>query len=141
MAISNAAIFPQKVQSWAVQILPADTTTLKTLVTAGSNGSIIESLMVTNTDSTVAYTYQVFANDGATSHLLGSANIPVSAGNVPATNAAVDILRSGNLPGLPVDANGNFVIYLPSGWTLKVAVTVTVTAAKVIDSTAMGADY
>jgi len=140
MAFSYNAIYPQTIQSWAVQILPADTTTLKTLVTAGANGSIVDSINVSNTDSAVAYTLQVFVNDGTTSHLLGSVNIPLSAGNTTAA-PGIDILRSGQLPGVPVDSNGNYIIVLKGTYTLKVAVTVTVTAAKVVDCVAMGADY
>ena len=140
MALSNLPIFPQKIQAWALQLLNATGTTITTLLTAGSNGSVVESLNVTNTDSGVAYTLQFYLNDGTTNHLLGSVNVPLSSGNTTAA-PAVDILRQGLIPGVVLDANGNYVLNIPSGYALKVAVTVAVTAAKVVDVVAMGSDY
>lgn len=138
MALTNLPGYPTKIQSWAVQILPADTTVVKTVVTAGANGSIIESINVSSTDVLNSINIQV--NDGTTSHQLAIISLPATAGNLTGT-AAVDILRNGNIPGLPVDSNGNFVLYLPNGWTLKVGAGTTITAAKVIDVVCMGADY
>lgn len=140
MALTPTPGYPQKIQCWAVQILPADTTTIKTIVTAGANGSVIESLNISNTDAGVAYTLQLYMNDGSTNHLLCSVNIPLSSGNTTAA-PAVDVLRSGLVPGVILDANGNYVLNVPSGFIFKAAVTVTVTAAKVVDVVAMGSDF
>lgn len=140
MAVTNTPVFPQKIQCWAVQILPADTTVAKTIVAGGANGSVIESINVSNTDAAVAYSLQFFMFDGTTNHLLATLNIPLSSGNTSAAGA-VDVLRSGLMPGVVLDSNGNYSLNVPSGFTLKAAVTVTVTAAKVVDVVAAGSDF
>lgn len=139
MAVSNVAIYPQTIQTWAVQILPADTNTKKTLITSGTNGSFLEMLSVSNTD-TNPYTVNIYINDGATDHLLSTINIPASSGNTTAA-PAVDVLRSGQIPGLIYDTNGNQVLPLKAGYLLKVASTTTVTAAKILDFIAVGSDF
>lgn len=140
MAVSNIPIYPQTVQTWAQQILPADTTTKKTLVTAGTNGSIVESIGLTNTDAAAAYAIQFFVNNGTFDALIATVNVPLSAGNVTAV-AAVDFLRNGASPICVTDANGNLTIVLKAGYVLKISSTTTVTAAKEVDVVAMGADY
>lgn len=140
MAVSNAAIFPQKIQAWTVQLTNALGTAITQLVAAGANGSIVESLQVTLTDS-VANNIAVYIQDGsAVNHQIGNISIPATSGansGVP----AVDILRSGMIPGLPVDANGNFVLYVPSGFKIMVQSGVAPGVGKVFDVVAMGADY
>ena len=141
MGTSNVAIYPQTgPAAWALEITNAIGTTVTTLATGGANGSIVESLNVASNDATLAHTFQVYLNNGTTAMLLGSVNIPISAGNVTGT-PAIDILRSGALPGLPVDANGNYVLYVPNGWTLQVAVTAAVTAAEFLFVVAQGVNY
>lgn len=140
MATSNLAIFPQTIKAWAVQILPADGTNTKTLVTGGANGSIVESINVSTNDSAGAQTLFLGMNNGTTSFEMGAFNIPTNAGNVSGT-AAVDLLRVGNVPGLPVDANGNYVIFVPNGWTLYVQASAAVPTSDNITAVAMGADY
>lgn len=139
MALSNLPVFPQKVQAWVQSIANADGTTVKTLASAGSNGSIVESINVSTTD-TAADTFVVWMNNGTAIFLMCTVNIPITAGDSTGV-AAVDILRSGLMPGLPVDANGNFVVYVPSGWSLQIQSQAAVTAGKTIYAVAMGADY
>lgn len=140
MAVSLNPIFPQTIKAWALQLTNATGTTITTLMSAGANGSIIESINVTNGD--VANVIAVYMNDGSVNHILGEIALPANAGNAAAgTTAGLDILRSGIIPGLPVDANGNYVIYVPTGWALKVSAVTTITSGKSWDVTAMGADY
>lgn len=139
MSLSSTPAFPQKIQGWAVQLTNAIGTTITTLMSAGANGSIIESINCSLTDTT-ANGLQVYLNDGTTNHLLGTVTIPISSGNVAGT-AAVDILRAGMLPGVPVDSNGNYTLFVPSGFSVKVAATAAPAATKVLDVVAMGADY
>lgn len=53
MAAGTAPIFYATPKTAGVQILPADTTTKKTLVTAGANGSLVLGIEVTTTDTAV----------------------------------------------------------------------------------------
>jgi hypothetical protein len=139
-AVSNLPIFPQNMQAFVLQLTNAIGTTVTTVVTGGANGTLIESLNVSSTDATLAHTFQVYLSNGTTAFLLGSVNVPISAGNVAGT-PAVDFLRSGAAPGLPVDVDGNFVIYVPSGFTLQVSVTVAVTTADFVEIVALGVNY
>lgn len=139
MTTTATPIFPQAITSPSVQILPADTTALKTLYTAGTNGSKIENIIATNTDSAAAYGLQLSVTTGATTYLLGTINVPLSAGNTTAA-PAISLLNSTNLPTAK-DSNGNPYLYLASGSVLKVNSLTTVTAAKIVSITVNGGDY
>lgn len=146
MAGTSTPIFPQTIKNYAVQILPADTTALKTVVTGATNGTKVEMINISSTD-TAARDVQFFLNDGTTSYLLCTLPIPANSGN---TNAllAQGLLASltGTFPYLPffqfpLDSNGNRYVYVASGWTLKAAVLTTVTAAKAISIVAQAGDF
>lgn len=142
MAVTSTPIYPQSPQAKAYQLTHTTDLSLETLYAAGANGSQIEGINVSNTD-TSAYTLQLYAYDGTTAHLLGSFNIPASSGNLSA-DAAVALLgpnSAGALAGLPYDVNGNQIIYLPSGWSLQVGVTSQITSGKVVDCVAFGGDF
>lgn len=141
MAVSNLAIFPQKVQAWAVQLSNATGVTIVNLMTAGSNGSIVESLNISSTDSAANQVF-VYLNDGSVNHLLAIVAIAALAGgNGTGATPALDVLRSGIIPGLPVDANGNYIMYVPSGYSIKIGANTTITSGKTWDAVAMGSDY
>lgn len=146
MAGTATPIFPQLVKNWAVQILPADTTALKTLVTGATNGSKIEMLNLTSTD-TASRDVQLFLTISAVNYLLATIAVPANSGN---TNAllAQGLLASliGTSPYLPffqfpLDVNGNRYLYVANGATLSVASLATVTTAKAINAVAMGGDF
>lgn len=139
MAGTATPIFPQTVKSYVAQILPADTTTKKTLITGATNGTKIEALNVASTD-TLARDVQVWMTISAVDYLLATVSIPANSGN---TNAlpSIDLLRHAQWPSLSYDSNGNRMLYVASGAVLKVASTVTVTTAKEIDFLAIGGDY
>ena len=141
MVVTATPIFPQTITNKVVTIVNADTTTLKTLYAAGTNGTKVENILVTNTD-TAAYTVQVYVTISATDYLIGSVNIPLSAGNLSTVNSVNLLSTTGNLgPVLNLDSTGNPYLYLASGSTLKVATTGTVTAAKTITFFAQGGDF
>lgn len=142
MAYLYTPIFPQTVNNTAVQILPADTTTLKTIYTGATNGSRLENILVTNTDTAAASVVQVYAVISATNHLLGTVNVPISSGNLIAVPSVNLLSYSGNLGNLlNRDANGNTYLYVASGTIIKVAVTVAVNAGKILDFFAQGGDF
>lgn len=98
--------------------------------------------MVTNTDSGAAYAIQLNVTISATNYLIGTVNVPLSAGNTTAA-PSVNLLSALNNfgPYLCKDANGNPYIYLANGSTLKVNSTTTVTSAKTVTFFAQGGDY
>jgi hypothetical protein len=139
MAGTATPIFPQTIQNWAVQILAADTTTKKTLVTGGTNGTKIEGINV-NSDDTSAKTLLLYLSDGTTDYLLSWVNIPANSGfttSIP----AVAVLQSTQLPVFDYDSNGNKVFYLKAGWSIKVAAQATLTSAKTFNIVAFGTDF
>jgi hypothetical protein len=60
--------FTQNVKLSGAKILPADTTSLVTLFTAGTNDSIVKAINVQSTD-TAARVVQLWVNDGSTDFL------------------------------------------------------------------------
>ena len=132
-------IYPQTIKTWGQQILPADTTTIKTIATAATNGSVIEYINVASTD-TVARDLVFYLNDGTTNYQLFTLSIPINSGNTNAI-AAVAPLNSTLWPSTPFNNSGNKFIYLGQGWSLRVNSTVAVSATRVINIVAHGGDY
>lgn len=148
MAVTATPIFTQTVKNWAVQILPADTTTFKTLVTGGTNGSIVEMINAYSTDTTLREV-QLALSDGTTTFPMITVTVAVNAGNTSTVAGAPPNLLSGGAPFLlpgnwsapPIDYTGSKYIYVANGWTLKVRAVTTVTAAKELDIVCQGGDF
>lgn len=139
MAGTATPIFPQTVKNYAAQILPADTSTVKTLVSGATNGTKIEAITIASTDS-VARDVQLVMTISSVVYILATITIPITAGSVNSV-PAVDILRNAQWPGLAYDSNGNKILYVANGATLGVKSLTTVTTAKEIDVLAIGGDY
>lgn len=139
MAVTATPIFPQTIGNPSVQILPADTTTLKTVVTPGSQGTIVNRIFVTSTD-TSAKDLAFYVTISAVDYLIGTLSIPANSGF---TNAVpmVSVFNSSQFPGMLLDNNGNKVLFLGSGSVLKAKVLTTVTAAKAINIFAQTGDF
>lgn len=138
MAVTSTPALPQAINFGIGQILPADTTTLKTIWTAGSNGSLLQSLGMSSTD-TSNRDIQFYITRSGTDYLICTIQAPLTAG---ATNAipSVDVLRHAMWPWLQYDMAGNRQLRLKSGDVLKFASTGTITAAKVVNCFADGED-
>jgi hypothetical protein len=139
MAKSTSLNFTQNVKFAATTIEPADTSTLKTLFTAGTDDSVVKAIQVTNSD-TAARIVGLYVNNGSTDFLIGHVNIPANSG-VNGTAAAVDLLGGTLMPALPYDANGKRVLPMPAGFILKVNTTTTVAATRVVTVSCMAEDY
>lgn len=140
MAITSTGSFPQTPKNGNVQILPADASALKTIYTGGSNGSKITAIMVTSND-TAARDLTWGITTAAVFYPLGTVTIPITAGTINSA-AAVNLLDILKTPGLPLDSDGNPYVFLASAsYTLQVKALTTVTAAKEIDVSAIGADW
>src|SRR5438105_403278 len=139
MSVSPTAIYPQKVKDYAVQIAPADTTNIKTLVTGPADGTIIDSLIISSSD-TSARDVTLYKTISSVNYPLCTISIPATAGTVNGV-PSVDVLRSANIPGLANDSKGNRVLLVPSGTTLGIAAGTTVTTAKAISAVASAGDF
>lgn len=138
MAVTHTPIFSQTIKNGAVQILPADTTTLKTIFTAGSDGAIVNNLMIHSTDSS-AKDVLLYVTFGGIDSQIGTISVPANSGN---TNALpmIAAFAHANLV-LNTDVNGNKILWLESGAILKAKVSSTVTTAKAITFFAQAGNY
>lgn len=136
MAANTNPIFLATRRSVGVEIDPADTTAQVVLIAAGTNGTVIEAIAATTTD-TSAVELDLYLYDGAASFGLGSVTIPAGAGTDGGTTPAVDVLQQTDLPWLRDD----LTLALASGCSLKAAAHATITAAKVVHVTVWGGDY
>jgi hypothetical protein len=139
MAKSTNLNVTQNIKTPGASFVNADGTGNKTLVTAGANDSVVKSIMATSND-TATVNLKIVVNDGVTDRIIGAVAVPASSGT-NGTVAAVDLLQSALLPGLPLDQNGKRVLPLQGTYTLKVAPLVAVTAAKQVDVVAVVEDY
>lgn len=140
MALTNTVPFLQTAKITPAAWVNADSAnTKKTICTAGANGTKVVGLLLTSTDSS-ARIAQIWLTRSATSYLLGSVTVPVTAGSDGVT-AAVNALDPTMIPGLPVDNDGQSYLFLQSGDTLQVSFTTQVTAAKEIDAVGVSADF
>jgi hypothetical protein len=113
-----------------LQFTSADTTTKKTLVTGGTNGTRVDAIWV-STNDTAAVNLAFYLKDGSTSFYIGVVSVPIGSGYT--TVARVDALAvlSPILGYLIVE----------NGWTLECNCVATMTAAKTTDVVAIGGEY
>lgn len=140
MAFSNTPFYSQGIRQASVKIIPGDTTTLKTLWTAGAQGSKIVALFCTSDDS-ANEDLMVWLNDLVADHLLGTKQVLANSGftnAVASTNLFDGVIA---MPYLPVDRDGQRFMFIKPAGILKVGAKATITAAKTLYITAMGADY
>lgn len=140
MAVTATPVFPQVPKSFKVQILPADASGLKTIATGGTNGSKVNAIVVSSSD-TAARDVSWGITNTSIFYVMGTVTIPITAGQIAAT-PAVNLLDITKTPGLPIDADGNpYILLASSSDTLQIKALTTVTAAKEIDVSAVGADF
>jgi hypothetical protein len=126
--------FPRK---GVAQILPADTTAQKTIITAGASGNKVVSLFASSND-TALVNLAVSLVRSATTYLMATTQLPISAGftqGVP----PVDLLAL--IGGLPLDQDSQKYLFLESGDTLVVNALATITAAKTVSIHADHAEF
>ena len=139
MPVTSTPIFPQTIKATPQQILPATASALVTLYSGGANGSRIDNIVVTSTD-TSNRDLQFYITSGGTDYLIATLQAPQGSGN---TNNVypVNVFQSLPFAFLNYDPNGNKYLYLDSTDVLKVKCTATVTTAKVIQLVTFGGDY
>ena len=137
--MASTPIFPATIKSSVQQILPADTTAFKTLYTGGTNGTRIDAIFLSSTDTTNR-DIQFYVSIGGTDYLLATVLVSQGLGN---TNNVYSINAFQNLSFqmLNFDPNGNRYFYLEASAILKCKCTTTVTAAKVVAIHTQAGDY
>lgn len=139
MAKSTNLNFTQEIECKFLALTSANTTVAATLYTVAANDAVVKSLTATTTD-TSAVNLMIYINDGSTDYLLGTVRVAAASGTDGAT-AAINLLASTLLPGLPADLNNRAVLPLKFGHVLKIACLATMTAAKTTTVTAIIEEY
>lgn len=114
--------------------------TLKTIFTAGTEGSVVKSINCINTDS--AKTVALILTDASASFcsIIGTIAVTGVAGYPATTVAPFDLLSGSYLPFLPYDGAGKRCLPMKAGYLLKLAVPA-LTAAKWLGVQVMGEHY
>jgi len=115
-----------------VEFTDADTTDIKTIVTAGADGSRIDGILVSSND-TVAVNLAFHIDDGADVYYIGNVNVPIGSGYT--TVVRVDAMTTLQ------PANQTF-LQLKAGYILKCNCVATMTTAgRVTTVVAIGGDF
>jgi hypothetical protein len=140
MAANTSPIFIKNRKVAVVTIVPADTTTLKTLMTAGSEGSRLLAINVV-TDDTAANVVGMYVQiaGAGTNYPLGVKSVALRSGDPTNVSAlpSVNLLDLAAVSGLDPDGS----LGLGAGDVVKVGVQATVTAAKTVTCMAIYGDY
>ena len=135
MAANQFPIFQKNPSSGCQTIAAADTTTQKTLITAGAEGALVNNISVTS-DDTSAIIVVLTLNDGSTDCQIGEVTIPIGAGTDGST-PAVNLLDGAALPFLQPDGS----LPLGANAVLKANAKATLTAGKTSYFVTYGGDY
>jgi len=104
-------------------------TNTKLLCTAGADGSILKSLILSSDDTSARVVqFWISTDAGTTKYLLGSINVAANAGT-NGSNANVDFLGSSIIIGMCTDASGKYVIPLAANARVYYGVTTAVITA------------
>jgi len=106
----------------------ADGTTLKTILTAGSEGTRIDAIMISS-NSTAAENLAFYITISGTDYYIGNVNIPIGAGYTT-------VIRVDGMTWLK-PAYQNFFV-LPASALLKCNAVVAITAGKTVTVVALG---
>lgn len=139
MTNSNVPMFVQTIQTWPVQLTISNTTVAVTLITAGTNGSRINGLFATLSDTTTRDIILSIYN-GTTTFQLAQINLPITSGYLNSA-PTVNLLNGTQLPNVSVDSNGNPYMDLKAGEILQVAMGTTITTAKTCNVIGWGGDF
>lgn len=131
--------FPKQPVNSKIQITNATNLANVTIATPGASGSKLIGIIATSTDSS-SRDVAVKITNGGTDFILGTKAVPANAGFAAGT-PAVNLLDPAVIVGMPIDSDGNPFLYLMSGDTLTAATLVQLTAAKVINLTAIYSEF
>lgn len=152
MAKTNTNPFTQTIRNPAATLVTADSfiaanggtnpTNTKLLLTAGSEGSIVKSLIIASDDSSArTVSFYMSTDGGTTDYLLFSVPVAANAG-VNGTTINVDVLNNAVVQGLQIDQSGRPVIPLAANASIYIGViTAAVTAGRTLHVVASLEDF
>ena len=120
---------------------PVVTAGLVQLTVAGAEGSIVKSIRACSTDTASQYLQLWYEPSGGGKYLLGSIQVPASAGSTGAV-AAIDVLPNASpMTGFPFDQTSKGILMLEPLAKLYVGTITQLTAGKYIHVTAAQEDF
>jgi hypothetical protein len=131
MTANKEPLFELTPINTGITFVNADSTNLKTILTAGAEGTRIDAINVCSND-TSAVNLAFYIGDGAADLYIGNVNIPIGSGYT--TVVKVDALQTLKPAYL------NFLV-LRAGYTLKANAVVAVTAAKTVTVVTLGGNF
>lgn len=140
MSGTATPIFPQTINNGNAKIVPADTTNLKTLYTAAANGSRIDAIYLTSTETANNRDIQFVLTVSAVDYVIGTVQVPLNSGfssAVPTVNA----FASTQFTQLNVDNMGNKELTLVAGAVLKAKSLTTLATGKEISILVVAGDF
>lgn len=111
--------------------------------TAGSEGSLLKSMVIASDDSAARY-LSLWIDPGAagTKYLIGTVAVPATAGySATGVLLNVDVLSNGYLQGMVVDQSGRNILPLQAGTTVYVGMIAAITAGKTVFVTGSMEDF
>jgi hypothetical protein len=140
MALNTTPIFTKAPSLAVTRFTSADTTTAKTIFTAGADGARLTGLHATSQD-TVARRLNLYLRRSSVDYLISSSAIGAATAGPPEVPTFVSLLNSADTPWVQQDVNGNRYIDLQANDELYVGLAQTMTAAKNIDVFAQSATF
>lgn len=128
MAANTLPIYPDTPVISPVTIVNSDGTNKKTVITAGSNGTRVDSLRVAS-DDTADATVSFYVTVGGSDYFLQNVAVPRASGTTGTWVEALSLVNS----GLPM--------VLAAGASIKCAVSTAVTSGKTMTLVASGGNY
>jgi len=113
---------------------------VKTIYTAGSNGSLIFSITAVNGDTVNSHAIYCYIFRSSVQYVFVTFNLPAGSGSAPGV-PQVSALTPTIMPGMPLNADGNEFFYLQSGDTLQCTYTSALATGTNITLYSVGADF
>jgi hypothetical protein len=115
-----------------------DGTGFKTLMTGGSLGSRVDSLIATTTDASNASIVQLAIQVSSVDYVLGEVSVPAGSGT-NGTAKSVALLNPTDIPGLAYTEGG--AVFLAAGSLLRARVKTAVAGANTLQIVGAAGDY
>lgn len=137
MAFSFQPFFPQSLVQ--VYLANASVTTTSNVVQGGTNGTKVETILISSTD-TIDHLLTFAINVSGTYANVGVILVPANTGNV--NNMAISAFANAAFNFLPQDPNGNRYLYLANAACSLVVTSNSVNSTgKVVSLVGQGANY
>ena len=134
----NSNIMAQTPLTKCIQFLQGtdNANTYKTLITGGSNGSVIMGMWSTSFDPSASHVLTVQISSSTSAHCspatscFGGSSVTQATGSATLGSTPTNLMSPTNWPGLPVDNNGNPFFYLTDNtFTIEVTFATALTSS------------